>query len=165
MTYIDDEHSIGFTQAESLPAITADVERVGYKRPPRQTRFRKGQSRNPKGSPKGSLNQSTLRALLAAQWLEETIKIVEGGRERHVPRFVALLKKQAELALKGDPKVIRDVFDQLVRMAVDESVSQTSEETAAEDETILRNHCPDLLKAKSMPADRRDDDDGENGHE
>ncbi|MGU3663335.1 DUF5681 domain-containing protein [Methylobacterium sp. A49B] len=164
MKNVDDEHPDGFLGAEASSEITEDVERVGYKRPPRRTRFRKGQSGNPEGRPKGSLNRSTLRALLATQWLEETIKIVEGGRERHVSRFAALLKKQAELALKGDPKVIRDVIDQLVRMAVDESVSVTNEETSVEDETILRTHCPDVLDAKSVPANRCDDD-GKSGRE
>ena len=101
MTYDDDEKPADFPQANPPTVAAEDEERVGYKRPPKRTRFRKGQSGNPKGRPKGSLNQSTLRALIAAQWLEETIKIVEGGRERQVPRLVALLKKQAELALQG----------------------------------------------------------------
>ncbi len=34
----------------------------------------------------------------------ETMRIVEGGRERHVPRFVALLKMQAEGRLQGRPQ-------------------------------------------------------------
>lgn len=132
-------------QANPFPKAAEDQERIGYKQPPKHSQFRKGQSGNPAGRPKGSLNKSTIRALVAAQWLEGTIKIVEGGRERRVPRLVALLKKQGELALKGDLRVIKDVIDLVVRLAVEEATVQTSDETTTEDEAILRNHWPGLL--------------------
>jgi hypothetical protein len=36
-----------------------EEEKVGYGRPPLATRFKLGQSGNPNGRPKGSLNQKT----------------------------------------------------------------------------------------------------------
>lgn len=165
MTYDDDEQPAGFPQANRPPKSAEHEERVGYKCPPKRTRFRKGQSGNPKGRPKGSLNKSTLRALVAAQWLEETIKIVEGGRERHVPRLVALLKKQAELALKGDLRSMKDVFDLVLRLAADESALRASEETAAEDEAILRNHCPGVRDIEDTDPGTSDNNGVEDGRE
>ncbi|MCJ2022352.1 DUF5681 domain-containing protein [Methylobacterium sp. E-065] len=153
MPYDDDEGQAGdFGQANPSSNAAGDKERVGYKQPPKHSRYRKGQSGNPAGRPKGSLNKSTVRALVAAQWLEETIKIVEGGRERRVPRLVALLKKQAELALKGDLRAMKDVFDLVLRLAVEEATLRTSEETTTEDEAILRNHWPSVLDADERDA-------------
>src|SRR4051812_4337181 len=49
---------------------------VGYGRPPKATRFRKGQSGNPRGRPKGAQG---LRSLLEAA-LAQQITVSEGGR-------------------------------------------------------------------------------------
>ena len=44
-----------------------DDKEVGYGKPPKATRFKKGQSGNPKGRPKGSRNFSTdVKATLEA---------------------------------------------------------------------------------------------------
>jgi len=48
------------------------VEEVGYRNPPRRTRFKRGQSGNPKGRPRGSRNfrsdvKSTLNTLVKVQ--------------------------------------------------------------------------------------------------
>src|ERR1700742_2968486 len=50
---------------------------VGYKRPPKHTQFRPGQSGNPKGRPKGTQNlKSDLR-----EELGEIVRVREGDRE------------------------------------------------------------------------------------
>ena len=73
------------------PGKQANFE-VGYGKPPAKTRFRPGQSGNPKGRPKGSKNKSKAPALneerMKTILLEEayrTIKVKEGSGQVSVP--------------------------------------------------------------------------------
>ena len=80
---------------------------VGYKRPPRQHQFRKGQpSANPKGRPRGSHN----RVLDLRKILMEMVSITKAGRNRKVPFPAAHLQRIMERAAKGDPKADQSLF-------------------------------------------------------
>ena len=73
---------------------------VGYGRPPRTTRFKPGQSGNPRGRPKGAKNVDTiLRDVLMQQ-----IVVLESGKRRKIAVFEAYLKRLSKQALEGDPK-------------------------------------------------------------
>jgi uncharacterized protein (UPF0216 family) len=56
--------------------------KVGYKKPPLHTRFRKGQSGNPRGRPRGSKNLSTL----LTDALNEPVVVTEDGRRRKISK-------------------------------------------------------------------------------
>src|SRR5437868_5464345 len=71
---------------------------VGYGRPPVSTRFKPGQSGNPKGRPKGKKN---MFALLQGA-LDKQIPIREGGSVRKVPTREAIILALISRALKGD---------------------------------------------------------------
>ena len=71
---------------------------VGYRKPPKATRFQAGQSGNPKGRPKGSSN---LASDLSAE-LGEHITVREGGQARHISKQRALIKSLMAKALQGD---------------------------------------------------------------
>ena len=79
---------------------------VGYARPPQDTRFRKGQSGNPKGRPKGL--QSFAR--LARQAFNEKIAIKENGERPTITKLQAALKQLANKAASGDAAAIREVL-------------------------------------------------------
>jgi hypothetical protein len=85
----------------------ADDFLVGYGKPPAETRFKPGQSGNPKGRPKGAKNFSTLMEKELAQ----KVTIKEGERRRRVSKREAMVKQLTNKAASGDHKSIQVVFD------------------------------------------------------
>ena len=86
--------------------------RVGYCNPPESTRFKAGQSGNPKGRPKGTLNMAT--ALERA--LREKVVVNENGRRRTVTKLEAAVKQLMNKAASGDLKALQ-LLAGLVRSA------------------------------------------------
>ena len=67
----------------------ADDEKVGYRRPPKKSRFKPGQSGNPKGRPKGTKNLK--RDLIEElQELESLVRLRQDRKLEGVPGPVAL---------------------------------------------------------------------------
>ena len=64
---------------------------VGYKKPPLHTRFKKGQSGNPRGRPRGSKNFSTL----LTEALNEPVVVTGDGRRRTISKRELGLKQLA----------------------------------------------------------------------
>jgi hypothetical protein len=73
---------------------------VGYCKPPVHTRFKKGQSGNPKGRRKGQRNVHTV----VDEALSQRITIREGNRTRSVTKLDAVILTMVTAALKGDTK-------------------------------------------------------------
>jgi hypothetical protein len=82
-----------------------DVEEsdVGYRKPPRTTRFAKGRSGNPAGRPRGRHREAPYEAVLG-----QMVKIREGGIERPVTAAEAFLLQLTKRALEGDSAAARD---------------------------------------------------------
>ena len=62
---------------------------VGYRRPPRQTRFKKGRSGNPTGRPRGSRNFASL----VDEALAEPVVINENGRRKKATKLQVIVKQ------------------------------------------------------------------------
>ncbi len=75
-------------------------ERVGYGRPPLASRFRPGQSGNPRGRPKGARN---LNAVLASA-LGERVAVTENGRRRRITKLEAAIKQIVNRAAAGEAR-------------------------------------------------------------
>jgi hypothetical protein len=79
---------------------------VGYRRPPIATRFKPGQSGNPKGRARGSVNLQTMFNKI----LNERVTVREGSRLRKVSKAEAILRGIVVNAMKGDPRAIAAMF-------------------------------------------------------
>ena len=75
---------------------------IGYGKPPVNTRFKSGQSGNPKGRPRGSKGFATLMR----KALSETVLVREDGQLRHMSRREAIIKCWLTRALKGEARAI-----------------------------------------------------------
>jgi uncharacterized protein DUF5681 len=86
----------------SQPGSPEDPENysVGNRRPPRETRFKPGQSGNPRGKAKGA---SGIAAQIKKQ-LQRKITVTENGRKRRLTLQEVMLASFAAKAAKGDLK-------------------------------------------------------------
>lgn len=75
---------------------------TGYKRPPAASRFRKGQSGNPRGRPKNRHRQLPYDTVLG-----QMVTIREDGRERRVTAAEAFLLQLTRKGLAGDSAAAR----------------------------------------------------------
>lgn len=84
---------------------------VGYRRPPKKSRFKKGVSGNPRGRPKGSNNFLTL----LGQELEKPITINEDGKKKNITRMQAIVMRMVAGALQGEQKSVLSLIEILRR--------------------------------------------------
>jgi Family of unknown function (DUF5681) len=75
---------------------------VGYGRPPKHSRFKKGRSGNPRGRPRGT---PSFKADLAAE-LQEKLAITENGKERKITKQRAFIKTLTAAAIKKDIRAV-----------------------------------------------------------
>ena len=88
---------------------------VGYRKPPKTTRFSKGRSGNPKGRPKDSKNLVTM----IDQELDKQVVVQENGKQLRLNKREALVKRFVNNALNGDAKAMSALIsmDQVRREA------------------------------------------------
>ena len=88
--------------------MTADGgdDKTGYGKPPRHAQFKKGQSGNPRGRPRGSKNLTTV----LAEIIGEKVVVTENGRRRPITKLDAAAKQLANRAAAGDLKAIQQLI-------------------------------------------------------
>ena len=91
---------------ENAAEVSIDSSDVGYCNPPKETRFKKGASGNPKGRPKGSKNLATSFFELG----REKITVTVGGRRVTMPVSEAIFRQTYNNAASGDRLARRDFF-------------------------------------------------------
>lgn len=121
-------------------------ERVGYGRPPRHTRFKPGQSGNPRGRPRGARNIRTI----VPEVLNRKISVTSGGRRKEVPIREAMILRFVETALQGDKKAITVLMDLDERFRKENDAQEDGENAASDIENMavikdfLARYKPDL---------------------
>jgi hypothetical protein len=122
----------------------ADYE-VGYGKPPKHSRFKKGQSGNPKGRPEGTRNfKSDVLAMLRSR-----ITINKDGKPRKVTAQQAYVMRLMEKALKGDARAMSE-FRVLAQTFNNEEMPQADNLTG-DDVAVLDIYNERVLKGAIGP--------------
>jgi Family of unknown function (DUF5681) len=109
---------------------------VGYGRPPKATQFKKGQSGNPKGRPKGS---RPIGAVLQ-EILGQRIAVTENGRTRRLPALEVMLRRLANDAMRNEPVALKLMLSLFDRYGESPEAGIRLDEVLAEDKAILANY-------------------------
>jgi Family of unknown function (DUF5681) len=130
--------------------------RVGYKCPPLHTRFKPGQSGNPKGRPAGRPNAKTT----VERVMNERVTVREGEKTRHMTKFEAMLQTQALKGMKGDGRSAGMVINVMTRTGL---LGDPDDETGIEGaqrgmpaarlrpgDTLFENLDPNLLSQDEL---------------
>ena len=119
---------------------------VGYRKPPRHTRFAKGQSGNPRGRPPGAKNLKTL----LSEALNETVIVSENGGRRKVTKRQAIITQLVNRSATADWRAIKILLD-LVREIEGQSEPASPETSAFNeaDEKVLEQ-----LRARFSKAEK-----------
>jgi uncharacterized protein DUF5681 len=135
--------------------MSADYE-VGYGKPPQHTRFRKGQSGNPRGRARHTKNLKT--DLL--EELQERILVREGTSERRLSKQRAMLKSLTMKAIKGDTRSTSILLNMVLRILDGNAESAAAEPPLTAEERAIIDHLEQRLRRPSYG--RTDDQAGEN---
>ena len=111
---------------------TGDYE-VGYGKPPRHTRFKKGQSGNPRGRPSGSKNLSTL----VIEALNELVVVAENGGRRKITKRQAIITQLVNQSAKADWRATKLLLDILQAIEARPEPIATENSFDAADEKVV----------------------------
>ena len=110
-----------------------EVDKPGYKRPPRATQFKRGRSGNPKGRPRGVRSLKTDLTKL----MKKRLRIREDGEQRHVSGQELMLLKLFEQAAKGDIKATTQIIGMLIKLDASEPPEKKPEVVTENDRAII----------------------------
>lgn len=110
---------------------------VGFGKPPKSGQFKKGQSGNRKGRPKGARGLKTdLKAELA-----ERVSITENGKTRKLTKQRLVVKRLITSAAKGEIRAISKLMDLMATtLGVEDEPIKGVASLSNSDEAILKTY-------------------------
>ena len=103
---------------------------VGYKKPPKRSRFKKGETGNPRGRPKRpkhavpEMYETRMKALILLE-AYRLVDIQEGGKKTRLPLIQAIIRRLGVSAAQGRSRPMR-YFMELLHSIEDENFSAYS---------------------------------------
>lgn len=127
----------------------------GFGYPPKKNQFKKGQSGNPKGRPKGSKNLKTD----ALSVLKMSVPLKVNGKTKKVSTQKAALMRLREKALKGDQRALEKLLELSARYNDDDLYVATEHTIEKNDADIIA----EFIKRKDIipPTDPSDENEGD----
>lgn len=123
---------------------------VGYKSPPRHSRFQKGRSGNPSGRRKVQPQLNLLD--MFKKIMSEPVQLMKNGRPKTVSMMDAFLRKTVEAAFKNDAAARREVF-RLIGLSIADSSEAAGDMTSEQEAQLLA----DFLARRARADGGRDD--------
>jgi len=117
-----------------MPSENKGDYEVGYGKPPRDTRFPKGQSGNPRGRPSGDKNLKTL----LSEALNEPVIVTENGGRRKVTKRQAIITQLVNRSATADFRAIKILLDMLreIENQTEPAPPETSAFSEADEEVL-----------------------------
>ena len=114
------------------PAPPPGGYEVGYSKPPLHTRFRKGQSGNPRGRPRNGAMERARKIVLEEAY--RTVTVREGEKIVEMPAIRAVMRSHLRDALKGNGPNQRAVLSLIQELETGQAqaLAATNESKAAE---------------------------------
>jgi hypothetical protein len=113
--------------------LSQNDDYIGYRKPPKASRWRKGQSGNRRGRQKVARNLKTE----LTEELGEIISVKEQGLARTITKQRGIIKAMTAKALQGDTRAASILINMMFRLLHPELIEDVPTELAKEDEAIL----------------------------
>jgi hypothetical protein len=130
---------------------------VGRGKPPLGTRFKKGQSGNPKGRPRGTKNLKTD----LMEELQETIVVREGDRTVRMSKQRLMVKTVMNMSLRGDARAFVALLRMIMSFMPDVGSTEVAPALTVDEKEMLQGIVDEMQSLQSSPPKRDETPDHE----
>jgi len=133
--------------------MTDDVKKppyeVGYGKTPQHSRFKPGQSGNPKGKPRGAKNLGTI----VGNAIKERVVVNENGKRKSVSKLEVAVKQLVNKAASGDHKAMLQLLPLVQLIEGHAEAAAVAAPTFAKADDLVMANIRERIK-KSTPEEK-----------